>query len=477
MPLVFAFVATPLLVRGLGIEQYGYYSLVLAVIGVGFTGVGKVSAKYIPEYRALGETDELENILFAILLLTTGFAVLQGIILALATPFVVERALKVPTYAQSELQTAIYVACLIGPVTIISQMFQSAAQGLQLFRGVSLITITIALALNIGSITIAVEGYRYTYILIWNLFVVVAALAAYFVFVKKYLPELKFRGRTNSEVVRKVGRFAVSIFIYQTITSILYIFERAFVLRNFGSEALTYYTVPLMFGLYLHAFIVSFSQAMAPKLNQMLDRRDELLDFYKFSTKIVLAVTVLIASGYFVLGHEFLTLWLGEDFGVRSYSLLFLHGVAFSMIAVSINCWMLAEASHRPGMNAVSSSVTCIVGILVIVMLSSSFGLDGVALGRLVGAVAVLPLIPYLEARLFGSPLISFWLVNLCKLVAAAMAAIVVSTVTSKVINHHSWGGMIMFVTILTVIYLAILILLRYFSRVELKQTRTEVAG
>ena len=476
-PLVFAFIATPFLIRGLGLEQYGYYALVLAVIGFGFTtGIGKASAKYIPEFRASNQENDLSKFLFATLLLTIATALIQGVILALAAPFIVETTLNVPLVAQNELKTAVYVACLIGPVMMTSQFFQSAAQGLQLFRGSSLITIIVATALNCGSIFLATGGFPYSQIFIWNLIVVATALAAYGLFVKKYLPELRLLFGVEADVLKKVGRFAASIFVYQTITSVLFIFERAFVLRNFGSEAVTYYTVPLMLGVYLHALIVSFSQVVVPKLNERLGDSKELAEFYKLSTKIVLSLTVLIFAGYCALGRMFLTLWLSEDFGKSSFSFLVLHGAAFGVLAVSVNCWILAEASHRPGMNALSSSVTSVLGVVTILLVSVSWGLEGVASGRLIGAVAVLPLIPYLEAKVFGSPMISFWLVNLGKVTLSFLCAYVVGVYVGEVLPE-SWLSFVVSTVLLTFVFVSGLILLRFFSLVELKQTVPTAAG
>ena len=476
-PLILAFVATPYLIRGLGVAAYGYYSLVLVVIGSGFTtGVGKVAAKYIPEYRANGDSRELTHVLSASLALTFAAALIQTIILAVVSPFIVESALNVPISAQSELTSAIYIACLIGPVMMLSQMFQSAAQGLHIFRPAALITNLSALVLNAGSVAFAVKGFSYAHILIWNFAVTALTMFVFFSYVKPRLPELDLKNRADAASFRKVGRFTLSIFVYQTITSVLFIFERAFVLRNFGSAELTYYVVPLMLGIYLHALIVSFSQAVVPRLNEAFSLPDKLSGFYVVSTKLTMAVTTTIAGGYFVLGRQFLTLWLGEDFSERSYSLLVVHGLAFALVACSINCWILAEAAHRPGINALSSSVTSIFGIGGIILLSTSFGLEGIAGGRLIGAFAVLPLIPYLEKKVFGAPMLSLWAGAVVRIALATAAAIIATTMVSGYCRVN-W----LFLLILGVVYIlsfaAVLSALRFIGWNEYRELETRIAS
>ena len=476
-PLILAFVATPYLIRGLGVAAYGYYSLVLVVIGSGFTtGVGKVVAKYIPEYRAKGDSSELTRVLSASLALTFAAALIQTIILAVASPFIVENVLNVPISDQAELKTAIYIACLIGPVMMMSQMFQSAAQGLHIFRPAALITNLSALVLNAGSVVLAVNGVSYANIFIWNFAVTALTMFVFFFYVKPRLPELVLVSRADAAAFRKVGRFTVSIFIYQTITSILFIFERAFILRNFGSAKLTYYVVPLMLGIYLHALVVSFSQAVVPRLNETISIPTKLSEFYVVSTKLTLAVTTIVAGAYFVLGKQFLTLWLGADFSSRSYSLLVVHGLAFAVIACSINCWILAEAAHRPGINALSSSVTSIFGIGGIILLSASFGLEGIASGRLIGAFAVLLLIPYLEKKVFGAPMLSLWAGAVCRLVLATIVSIMATTLVSAYFPVN-W----LFLVILGVVYIlsfaAVLMTLRFIGWREYRELEPGVAS
>jgi len=181
-PLLFAFVATPYLIRGLGVESYGYYSLVLAVIGSGFTtGLGRVSAKYVPEHIASKQNEQLSGLLAAALLITAGTSIVEALLLAAVSPFLITSILNVPAFAGPELQVAIYLSCLIGPVMMLSQIFQSALQGLHLFRFYSLVTIAVSLLLNLGSVALAINSFSYSRIFIWNLIVSSVAGLVFFV--------------------------------------------------------------------------------------------------------------------------------------------------------------------------------------------------------------------------------------------------------------------------------------------------------
>lgn len=467
-PLVLAFVTTPLLVRGLGVEEYGYYSLVLAIISFGFTtGIGKVSAKYIPECRAANESERLASLLSASLIITFAAAAVQGVLLAVVTPFLVTEILRVPPEAQTALTTAIRFACLVGPVMMVSQIFQSAAQGLRLFRGFSLITNLAALALNFGSVFLALSGVGYERLFLWNLAVAAFTAGIFFSYVRPKLPELKLASASGS-ILKTVVTFVASIFIYQSVTSILYIFERAYIVRNLGSEALTYYVIPLMLGIYLHALTVSFAQASIPTLNERVNDKEQLAVFYKNATRAVLAASLFIAVAYVSIGKPFLALWLGEDFAVRSSNLLAIHGTAFALIAFSTVCWILCEAVHKSVLNAISSTVTCVVGIILILTLAEPYGLDGIAAARLFGAIVVIPLIFYVEKIVFGSPLTKFWITNILRLTAAAAAAYFSALAFNNLLSV-SWPAFILEASVLLTAYSAILLLSGFTSVEEIK--------
>jgi O-antigen/teichoic acid export membrane protein len=354
---------------------------------------------------------------------------------------------------------------------MISQIFQSAVQGVHRFLAFAGLTIAASLVLNLGSVLLAFSKVPYQEILVLNLVVFAFGAVAFFLVARKAIPELTAGGLLQG-AVKKVGRFAASIFVYQSITSVFYLFERSFILRRFGADALTYYTVPFMFGLYLHGLILSFAQAAIPRLNETIGRPNDLKSIYESFTKIGIALALFLSLMFYFLGDIFLTLWLGPDFAAHAYYLLVLHCAAYAMLAVSVGCWILAEASHRPGMNAFSSVTTVLVGIAFMILLSAKYGLNGIAAGRIVGAAAVLPLIFILERKVFGRVLTGFWW--------AVVGSLSVSTVVAFALffllfanASPTWPVFILAGAILTGAFWAPLFLTRYLNFRDLRSQFT----
>ena len=476
-PLLFAFVSTPLLVRGLGVEDYGYYSIVLAAIGFAFTtGIARTPAKYIPEKRANGRPAELKSLLSAALLLTLMVGLIEGIGLALLSPVLISKVLGVPAAEAGMLKTAIYLACLIGAVMMLSQLFQSALQGIHRFRVYALITIAASLSITAGSVLIAQNGFTYRDVFVLNLAVTVIAAAAFFIFAKAGVPELGLPITIDAAAVKTVARFAGSIFIYQSITSIFHLFERAYILRNHGPEALTYYTIPLMLGIYLHGFILAVSQVTIPKFNERLSDESALLTLYTTLTKLVVSGSVYLALFYYLFGSELLSLWLGQDFAARSYRLLVIDGASFALIAMLIPAWILSESARRPGINASSPLVTYLIGMIAIVFLGSTYRIEGVAAGRLVGTVAALPIIFIVERLVFGKVRWGMWLFTVGRIAAASCLMYLASWAVNAAFDD-SWLALVVVSLAASSCFWGLLILLRFINRIELRSAFSSPAA
>src|SRR5215217_7022476 len=95
-PIMLGFIATPILVHGLGSEQYGLFAIVLGFLSYSFTfGVGKVVGKYIPELQAAGETEKVTQVVSATFWFSLAVGIVGSVTLALTAPVIVSRLLLI----------------------------------------------------------------------------------------------------------------------------------------------------------------------------------------------------------------------------------------------------------------------------------------------------------------------------------------------------------------------------------------------
>ena len=112
LPILISFVATPIILKKLGVVQYGLYATILGFISYSFVfGIGKVLVKYVAEYRASGETENISIVVSSTFWLSLCFAAAGAVIAAaFATPLVRD-VLAVPETEQRIAIVGIYLAC------------------------------------------------------------------------------------------------------------------------------------------------------------------------------------------------------------------------------------------------------------------------------------------------------------------------------------------------------------------------------
>lgn len=409
-PIILGFVATPIFVRRLGNEQYGLFAIVLGFISYSFTfGSGKVVTKYIPEFQASGEADKITQVISATFWFNLVIGLVGSVSLLLLAPRIVADVLMIAPDSQGIAINALYLAGAIGLVSMISQIFQFVLQGLHRFDNYVFLTNLNGLLLSGGNIALVLNGYGVVALLLWNLFAISFTGLLFYLRSKSLLPESGLTFNVGREMFGAVVRYGSNIILYQIFGNILFIFERSWVVRKFGAEALTFYFVPMLLAIYMQGFVASFIQALFPVVNELLNDLPKLIRLYQKATKLVFAIVVFIVANYIVGGRLFLTLWVSRELSLNAYNLLIIHSLTFGLIALMVIAWQLAEAFKRPGLNAIMTGTWMVIAIPLMILTADHWKSEGIALSRLAAVLVTFPFVFYAEKRFLGRIFWGFW--------------------------------------------------------------------
>ncbi len=421
-PIIFALIVTPVVVRGLGNELYGLYTIIVGFISYSFTfGIGKTAAKYVSEYKATGETDKISETVSSAFWLSLVIGVVGAAIVALTANYIVSDVLLIPTPLHDTAMIAVYLACFTILVTMLSQVFQYVLQGLQRFDHFLFLTNLSVFLLNLGSVLIVIEGYGVLALLVWNLIVAATIGAAFYFNARRLLPEFTFRFSVNFELWKASLNYSFSIIIYQVFGNILLLFERGWIVRKFGTQALTLYVVPMMIGLYFHGFISSLVLVIFPVINELLTDKEKLNRLYQTSSKIILTLTGFFLVTSVVTGRVFLQVWMNDEFAVASYWVLVNHALTFSVLSVVVVVWQMNESHRAASVNAIVTVLWLIISVPLMIALSDQWQLTGIAFARFTGVTIFLAMIFFAEHRFLGGVAYKFWASTLFRLVLASV--------------------------------------------------------
>jgi O-antigen/teichoic acid export membrane protein len=422
-PILLGFVATPILVRGLGSEQYGLFAIVLGFISYSFTfGVGKVVGKYVPEFQARGEFDKVTEVISATFWFSLVVAVIGSVALILTAPVITSRLLLISPENQRAAVNSLYLAAGIGVALMLSQVFQFVLQGLHRFDNYVTITNLTGLLLGVGNIVLALNGFGVVALLIWNLGVVIVTGLIFFVRARHLLPSIDLTRFASRSMWTTVIGYASNIILYQIFANVLFIFERSWVMRKFGAAALTFYFVPMLLAIYMHGFVASIVQAVFPVVNEVLENRERVLELYKRANKLILAIVAFTVTNFAVCGMLFLNLWVSRELASESYILLVLHGITFGVIAIGIMAFQLAEVFKFPALNVIMTGSWMVLAIPMMIVAADRWQSEGVAGARLAAALVTFPIVAYTERRFLGNILWRFWVAVSVRIGIAAVA-------------------------------------------------------
>ena len=467
LPIILTVIATPIVVRGLGYEQYGIYALIIGFVGYSFTfGVGRAVTKYVSEYRSTGQNEKISEIISASFWFSIILSIFGSFVIVLFSNQIVADILQIKPELHDSAIKSLYIASSTIAFLMIGQVFQAVLQGIHRFDRVSLLITLSGFAVNIGNILLVYSGFSFISLLFWNLFLTALNSLIYYFVVKAYLPEFKIKLKLRKEAVRIILNYGSGVIGYQIFANALLIFERSWITRNLGSENLTFYVVPMTLALYMHAFVSSIVTVIFPVISELQNQPERLLELYQRATKIIFSIVIFMTLTIICSSRIFLTLWLGQDFADKSAPILIALVLSFSVISILCIVWQLAEGFGNPQFNTIIAFVWFAVCIPLMIWLIFPLGNFGSAIGRLIGHLITVPFILIGEKKFLGKIQWVFW----SKLILIVGIAGIVTVVCEIVIFYSYSPSWMIFISGSIsggFVYLAVLGLLKFFTQYE----------
>lgn len=467
IPVVLGFYATRIIIKSLGENDYGVYALILGFIGYSFNfSFGRAITKYIAEYRSSGQSDKIKDVISATFFINLVVGVVGVSVIFFIARWLVTDVYQIDAVNREKVISALYIVAGIVFFLMLSQVYNAVLQGIHRFDVYSNIFNVNTVVMLAGNIYLALNGYRIIGLFVWNLVITTLTCLASAIYAKRLLPEFGISLKIKSEVIKQVLFYSTGIIGYQILGNLLMLFERGWVIRQLGDENLTYYVVPMQLSFYIHAFISSIVMIVFPLASELKDNPEKLLRLYTKASKIVCFFVVFMAATLIVQSKVVLTLWLGADFAEKTYTLLIIHTITFSLVAIQTVSWQLTEGLGHPEYNLKIFVICLIINVLVIFSLTQNFGNTGVALGRFAGFGTMFLSVFYVEKWIFRRVQILFW----SRIISILGISALVSVIIQKTINAYfpvSWTVFMSAVIVGGLAYCLILWVLRFVTAEE----------
>ncbi len=468
IPAVLSFIATRILVLELGVEDYGIYSLIQGFIAYLFVfNTARVVTKYVAASR-VEEIEKINRIVSATFFVNLLLSVIICAVILATSEWLVSDILRIENQKKQAV-AGFYIMGFSVFFWMLGQPFIAVVQGVQRFDIYSRLVNFVSFVFIVGSIALVILGKGIISLLVWNLVTVFLLNFSFCFAAKKMVPEIIPMQAPDFFSLREVFRYGGFNLGYHLLANSLFFFERSWIVRHFGSEGMSYYAVPMNVAIQIHFFVTSFGQIVFPMTSEFRGDLKKVKKLYTKAVKICFLVIGFLCSFFVLQADNFLSFWINEDFSRNSRTILVVHVLTYCLIALIGIAWQMFEGLGKPHFNFFSYAVSFAFGLCLMIILSQSYGVLGVALGRFAGTFVLFMCVTYLEKKIFKDLSVAkLWFILFLKMaIIIFFLALLGEIIRILGLVNSTFGELVLSVFLFVCVYPVLLFCLRLITQDE----------
>ena len=382
LPIIIALVSIPRLIHILGNERFGV--LMLAWMFLGYFnlfdfGLSRALTKNIAEKIDSDSDSEFSYVFWTVSVSTFVFGIAGAVAMGLASGWLVDSVLKIPTALKSEAGHAFLVIALSLPFVISTSCFKGVLEATQKFRVINQIQVPMGILFYLSPILFALFST--------SLPVVISALVlsrligwvCYFVAAMRVLPGIA-RWKFDLKILPPLLKFGGWVTVANIPIPIISYADRFVVGMILSMTAVTYYSTPYeivnKFWVVPAAIMSVVFPAFASQLK--VDRDNAAVTFIRANKLLLLTLTPITIVAI-LFSYEGLLIWSGEDLAINSYRVLTILALAIFLNCFGIVPSALLDALNQPAITAISHLVQLPLYIGALLLVIPRYGIEGAA--------------------------------------------------------------------------------------------------
>ena len=312
---------TPYMLRMLGQNDYGLYSLVASVIAyltILDFGFGNAIIRYTAKFRAERKQREQWEMfgMFLIVYSVIGLiAFAGGLALYYNVDTLFDRTMTESDISQARIMMLLLTLNLL--VTFPLSIFGSIITAYENFifqRGVNIIRIIVSTAVMIAMLAI---GFKAIALVVVQTVFNILVLVINYLYCRRKLRIKVWFGRFNWPFLREISLYSFWIFL-NAIMDRIYWGTGQFVLgTTAGTAAVAVFSVAILLQQMYMTFSTSICSVLLPKVTAMVanEKSDkELSDLFIRMGRFQCIVMAFVLSGFMVFGNGFINVWAGAEY-------------------------------------------------------------------------------------------------------------------------------------------------------------------
>lgn len=376
---------TPFMLRMMGKSEYGLYSIaasIVAYLTVLDLGFGNAIVRYTAKYRAEGKVEEqykMFGMFFLIYCVIGLIALVAGGVLYLNAENIFDSAMTATEMSRTKIILVLMVANLA--ITFPFSLFGSVITAYEQFVFQKVIAI-IRIILNTATmIVLLTYGYKAVAMVVVTTIFNILTLGSNYWYCKHYLKiKLKFGG-FQWGFLKEVAIYSFWIFL-NAIMDRIYWSTGQFVLGAFaGTAVVAVFAVAIQLEHMYMSFSTAISGVFLPKVTAMTVRDSDgksISDLFIKTGRIQYCVMILVLTGFFLFGRQFIHIWAGEGYD-EAYTIAMLFFVPLTVPLIQNLGITILQARNQMKFRSLLYLVISLVSLGAQIPLSKYYGGVGCA--------------------------------------------------------------------------------------------------
>lgn len=372
------FLIVPIIIKEIGIENFGIYAIILMVGGFAqlqSLGLGEATLKFVSQYYARNDINGVNRVLGSTLsVYIFSGTIISGVIIFFS-PYIIN-LFKLSSENFSNASIALRISGVSFFISIFSSAFKSIPEAVQRYDILSKYNLIMMIIRYVSMYYIAILGGGIIGLTYLTLVSAVIDIFIYGFLAKKMIPNITLFPSFQKDGIQEVIGFGVFSFFNDLIQKVSTYIDQ-FVLGVFFSAAsVGYLTAPKDLIIKAQSLTGAVSQALFPKFSSM-EEGNEMKTLYVTSLWVLTIFSIIIFVPLAIIIPFFLSKWLTPEFAENgsTFARLFCLGVAFNG-GVSAYFALLKGTGRIKWLTNIISTLT-VLSILSSIFLVYKFGIIG----------------------------------------------------------------------------------------------------
>lgn len=391
LPMAVGVVAIPPLVRSLGVDRFGVLSLAWIVIGY-FSlfdlGMGRALTKLVADRIGAKDEASIPPLAWTSLFLMLALGVIGALIMLGISPWLVYRALKVPSALQLETLRSFQLLAASIPLVTLTSGMRGILEAQQCFRILNFIRIPTSIFSFVGPLFVLPFSHSLVTVIIVLMIGRLLGALAHLLACFHAMPALRHNIAMRRSVVAPLVKFGGWMTVSNVIGPLMVYADRFLIGGLLSVSAVAYYTTPFDLVGRLSFIPVAVTGVLFPAFAASLSSNSEraALLSARGVKYIFLAMFPLILVTV-TFAPDGLRLWLGPVFASHSESVLRWLATGFFINALASVPFALLQGGGRPSLTAKLHILELPFYMAAVWMLTRRLGIEGAAIAWTVRVV------------------------------------------------------------------------------------------